>query len=87
MPADPAVVAAADDADRIWRHQSRTEGRSELAGPPALVHRGAVAQGALGLYAAVSAWPGMFPLPSSKGPVGVVSCFWGSFLHDLSTRS
>ena len=49
VPADPVVVAAADDADRIWRRQARAEGRSELAGPPALVHRGAVAQGALGL--------------------------------------
>ena len=49
VPADPAVVAAADDADRIWRYQARTEGRSELAGPPALVHRGAVAPWPLGL--------------------------------------
>ena len=41
VPHDPAVVAAADDADRMLRHQARKAGRSELAGPPARLHRGA----------------------------------------------
>ena len=40
VPHDPAVVAAADAADRAWRHQARKSGVSELAGPPARLHRG-----------------------------------------------
>jgi hypothetical protein len=40
-PAEPAAVAAADDADRIRRRQARQAGVSELAGPPAILHRGA----------------------------------------------
>jgi hypothetical protein len=41
VPADPVAVAAADDADRIRRRQARQAGLSELAGPPAILHRGA----------------------------------------------
>jgi hypothetical protein len=40
VPADPVAVAAADDADRIRRRQARQAGLSELAGPPAILHRG-----------------------------------------------
>ncbi len=40
VPHRPAVVAAADAADRVWRHQARVRGVSELAGPPAIVRRG-----------------------------------------------
>ena len=36
-----AAVAAADDADRIRRRQARQAWVSELAGPPAILHRGA----------------------------------------------
>jgi hypothetical protein len=39
LPHDPEVVAAADSADRILRRQARAAGRSELAGPPALLLR------------------------------------------------
>ena len=39
-PADPALVAAADEADRVHRRQARQAGVSELAGPPAILHRG-----------------------------------------------
>ena len=39
VPHDLAVVAAADAADRVWRHQARISGVSELAGPPARLHR------------------------------------------------
>jgi hypothetical protein len=49
VPADPAVVAAADAADRNGRHQARPRGVSELAGPPALVRRGAAVPGPVGL--------------------------------------
>ena len=49
VPADPAVVAAADAADRNWRRQARIRGVSELAGPPALVRSGAAVPGPLGL--------------------------------------
>ena len=40
-PHEPAVVAAADEADRVLRRQARSAGVSELAGPPARLHRGA----------------------------------------------
>ena len=41
VPHEPVVVAAADAADRTWRHQARKAGVSELAGPLARLHRGA----------------------------------------------
>ena len=37
VPHPLAAVAAADAADREWRHQARLNGVSELAGPPAIV--------------------------------------------------
>ena len=41
LPHGLEVVAAADAADRILRHQASKAGISELAGPPARLHRGA----------------------------------------------